>query len=71
VDVPTMLLLAGDDRVVSPAQCQSLAERATAAGRSVTLTTYPEVGHSFDWRSSPATEDAHRQVHTFLAEVFS
>ena len=67
VDVPTLLLLAGGDRMVSPEQCRGLAARVTADGRPVTLTVYPDAGHSFDWRPSPATEDAHRQVFTFLA----
>jgi dienelactone hydrolase len=68
VDVPTLLLLAAEDRTVSPLQCQSLAERVTAGGRSVAFTVYPQVGHNFDWRSSPATEDAQRRVGAFLAE---
>ena len=67
-DVPTLLLLAAEDRMVSPVQCQSLAERAAADGRPVAFTVYPEVGHAFDWRSSPATEDAQRRVGAFLAE---
>ena len=68
VDVPALLLLAADDRMVSTSQCQSLAARATAGGRHVSLTVYPDVGHSFDWRSSPATDDAQRRVGAFLAE---
>ena len=67
-DVPTLLLLAGDDRFVSPDQCRSVAERAAADGRRVAATVYPEAGHSFDWRASPATEDAHRRVRIFLDE---
>ncbi len=67
VDVPALLLLAADDRMVSTSQCESLAERASAGGRSVSLTVYPHVGHSFDWRPSPATDDAHRKVAAFLA----
>jgi dienelactone hydrolase len=66
VDVPALLLLAADDRMVSTSQCESLAERALASGRSVSLTVYPHVGHSFDWRASPATDDAHRKVAAFL-----
>ena len=68
VDVPALLLLAAEDRMVSTSQCESLAERASSSGRSVLLTVYPDVGHSFDWRSSPATEDAHRKVAAFLGE---
>ena len=67
-DVPTLLLLAAEDRMVSALQCQTLAERAAAEGRRVAFTVYPEVGHAFDWRSSPATEDAQRRVGAFLAE---
>jgi len=66
VDVPALLLLAADDRMVSTSQCESLAERALASGRSVSLTVYPHVGHSFDWRASPATDDAQRKVAAFL-----
>jgi dienelactone hydrolase len=66
-DVPTLLLLAEADRMVSAAQCESLAARATANGRPVSLTVYPEVGHVFDWRPSPATEDARNRVSAFLA----
>ena len=68
VDVPMLLLLAGEDRMVSAPQCQSLAERAAADGRRVAFTVYPDVGHAFDWRSSPATEDAQLRVTAFLAE---
>jgi len=68
IDVPTLLLLAGEDRMVSPSQCRSLAQRAAASGRPIAVTVYPDVGHAFDWRSSPATEDAHRKVGAFLAE---
>jgi len=68
VDVPTLLLLAADDRMVSTGQCRRLAARAQAGGRPVAVTIYPDVGHAFDWRASPATEDAHRKVGTFLAE---
>ncbi|MBM4438917.1 MAG: dienelactone hydrolase family protein [Candidatus Rokubacteria bacterium] len=67
VDVPTMLLLAGQDHVVSPAQCQGVAERAAADGRPVSVTVYPEARHAFDWRSSDATDDARRRVDAFLA----
>lgn len=68
VDVPTLLLLAAEDRMVSAPQCQSVAEREAADGRRVRFTVYPDVGHGFDWRSSPATEDAQRRVDAFLAE---
>jgi dienelactone hydrolase len=68
VDVPTLLLLAGDDRMVSAPQCQSVAEREAADGRRVVFTVYPDAGHGFDWRTSPATEDAQRRVDAFLAE---
>lgn len=68
IDVPTLLLLAAQDRIVSAEQCQGLAERAAADGRRVAFTTYPEVGHAFDWRSSAATDDARRLVRAFLTE---
>ena len=68
VDVPTLLLLAAKDQVVSASQCQSLAERAAAHGRRVAFTVYSDVGHVFDWRSSPATLDAHSRVDAFLGE---
>jgi dienelactone hydrolase len=68
VDVPTLLLLAGEDQMVSAQQCQSVAERVAATGRRVAFTVYPDVGHAFDWRSSPATDDAHRRVEAFLGE---
>jgi dienelactone hydrolase len=68
VDVPALLLLAAEDRTVSTWQCEKLASRATANGRRVSLTIYPDVGHSFDWRASPTTEDARRKVAAFLAE---
>jgi dienelactone hydrolase len=68
VDVPALLLLAADDRTVSPWQCEKLASRATENGRRVSLTVYPDVGHSFDWRPSLATDDARRKVAAFLAE---
>ena len=67
-NVPTLLLLAKADRMVSAAQCEHLAAKATAKGRPVSITVYPDAGHSFDWRSSPATEDARRQVTAFLAQ---
>jgi dienelactone hydrolase len=68
VDVPTLLLLAGQDSVVSATQCRSLAERLASGGRPVSFTVYPEAPHSFDWRSSEATTDAQRRVDAFLAE---
>jgi dienelactone hydrolase len=68
VPVPTLLLLAEADTTVSTPQCVSLAERAAAGGRPVALMVYPEVGHAFDWRPSPATEDARRRVAAFLGE---
>lgn len=68
VNVPTLLLLAEADRTVSSAECVSVAERARAEGRPVALTVYPNVGHSFDWRPSPARDDARRRVDAFLTE---
>lgn len=68
VTVPTLLLLAGQDAVVSPAQCQGLAERLSADGRPVTVATYPEARHSFDWRASDDTVDAQRRVEAFLGQ---
>jgi dienelactone hydrolase len=68
VQVPTLLLLAGQDVVVSPAHCKSVAERVAAHGQPVTVTTYPDARHSFDWRASDETEDAQRRVAAFLAE---
>ena len=68
VEVPALLLLAADDRMISTAQCQSLADRALARGRSVSVTVYPDVGHSFDWRPSDATDDARRRVSAFLGQ---
>jgi dienelactone hydrolase len=68
VHVPTLLLLAGQDLVVSPDQCRSVAEREAGDGRPVTVTTYPEARHSFDWRASADTEDAQRRVDAFLAQ---
>jgi dienelactone hydrolase len=66
VDVPALFLLAAQDRMVSPSQCERLATRMKAQGRPVSLTLYPDVGHAFDWRASPATDDARRQVAAFL-----
>jgi dienelactone hydrolase len=68
VDVPTLLLVGAQDRAISPAQCEAIAAREAASGRRVAITVYPGVGHSFDWRSSPATDDAHRRAGAFLAE---
>ena len=68
VDVPTLLLLGAEDRTVSPGQCERIAAREVARGRPVMLTVYPDVGHNFDWRSSPATEDAQRRVRAFLED---
>jgi len=70
-DVPTLLLLAAQDRMVSPDQCRDVAERAAAAGRPVSFTVYEDVGHSFDWRSSPATDDAQQRVRRFFAEALA
>ena len=64
VDVPTLLLLAGQDHVVSPEQCRSLAERTAAQGRPVAFTVYPDARHPFDWRASDATADAQRRVES-------
>jgi dienelactone hydrolase len=69
VDVPTLLLLGEADRVISTEQCVGLVRREASGGRPVAITVYPDVGHSFDWRSSPATEDARRRVGAFLGEA--
>jgi dienelactone hydrolase len=71
VDVPTLLLLAAEDRTVSATQCESIAAREVAGGRRVAVTVYPDVGHNFDWRWSAATEDAQRRASAFLAEHFA
>lgn len=68
VDVPTLLLLGAEDRTVSPGQCETIAARELASGRRVALTVYPETGHNFDWRRSPATDDAYRRVDAFLGD---
>lgn len=69
VAVPTLLLLGADDSTISPGQCERIATREAASGRPVTITVYPDVGHNFDWRSSPATEDALRRATSFFAET--
>jgi dienelactone hydrolase len=68
VRVPTLVLLGADDWKTSADECRDVATREAASGRPVTVTVYPGVGHSFDWRSSPATDDANRRVRAFLAE---
>lgn len=70
VDVPVLMLLAEADTIVSPDSCLKLAEAQAGRGRSVTTKVYPEVGHVFDWRESPATLDARERVRAFLAERF-
>jgi dienelactone hydrolase len=68
VDVPTLLLLAGEDRTVSTDQCRSLAAREASRGHRVAFTVYPDVGHAFDWRASDASDDARRRVSAFFAK---
>jgi dienelactone hydrolase len=67
VNVPTLVLLAERDRMISTPRCRKIAEREAAGGRPVSVIVYPDVGHAFDWRQSPATDDARKQVAAFLA----
>jgi dienelactone hydrolase len=67
VDVPVLMLLADGDRMVSTSSCLRLAAGEAERGRPVTTRVYPDVGHVFDWRESPATLDARERVRAFLA----
>ena len=70
IDVPVLMLLAEADSIVSSDSCRRLAAGQAERGRPVTTKIYPEVGHVFDWRESPATLDARERVRAFLAERF-
>ncbi|WOH63200.1 dienelactone hydrolase family protein [Bradyrhizobium sp. BWA-3-5] len=45
---PITLLLGSDDEEVSPARCQSMAERSVAAGSKIDVILYPGATHGFD-----------------------
>lgn len=81
VGVPLQILDgAADDWTPAPA-CQSLAQAATAAGKTVQITTYPGVTHAFNMPSqgqrtylghvlrydAAATADASAKTNAFLA----
>ena len=68
VGVPLLMLLGEADSTVSTSECLQLAEDETGRGHPVTTKVYPEVGHVFDWRESPATLDARERVRSFLAD---
>jgi dienelactone hydrolase len=75
---PTLMLLAGDDSIVSSGDCMSLGEGLARAGNPVQVHLYPGVDHGFDllgmpedWGLAPdeaAAADARERVAAFLAE---
>jgi dienelactone hydrolase len=64
--VPVLMLLAGQDAIVSPGACLGVAEAESRKGHPVTTKLYAEAGHAFDWRESAATQDARERVREFL-----
>ncbi|MEE4660440.1 MAG: dienelactone hydrolase family protein [Halieaceae bacterium] len=47
-DIPVLMLLAGDDEVVSPTACETVARQAADMGKAVYTERYPAVSHGFD-----------------------
>ncbi|WFU13927.1 dienelactone hydrolase family protein [Bradyrhizobium sp. CB3481] len=75
---PITLLLGSDDEEVSPARCQSLAERSIAAGAKIDVVLYPGATHGFDdpgrqRQSIPgnrsALEDAMKRAIAFVERL--
>ncbi len=72
---PVILLLGSDDEEVSPARCQELAQRSTAAGAKIDVVLYPGATHGFDDPGSQrqsvagnraALEDAMKRAIVFV-----
>jgi carboxymethylenebutenolidase len=75
---PITLLLGSDDEEVSPARCQSMAERSIAGGGKIDVILYPGATHGFDdpgrqRQSIPgnraALEDAMKRAIAFVERL--
>lgn len=75
---PVILLLGSDDEEVSPARCQDMAQRSTAAGGKIDVVLYPGATHGFDdpgrrHQSIPgnrsALEDALKRAIAFVERL--
>ncbi|MFK3678647.1 S9 family peptidase [Microbacterium sp. NPDC090218] len=68
IDVPVLLLQGGEDRVVPPAQSESLRDALAARGIDHEYVLYPQEGHGF--RSAETIIDALERELAFLGRVF-
>ncbi len=59
VALPIRILDGGDDDWAPAAPCQALADAATAAGKTVTITTYPGATHAFNFDAPDRIEFGH------------
>jgi dienelactone hydrolase len=51
VRVPTQILDGAADDITPPGPCQAFAQAATAAGKAVSITTYPGATHAFNFEA--------------------
>jgi dienelactone hydrolase len=59
VTVPIRIFDGSADDWAPPADCQALAQAATAAGKTVTITTYPGATHAFNFNAPDRVEFGH------------
>lgn len=57
--VPLRILNGGADDWIPAAPCQALASAATAAGKTIVITTYPGAAHAFNFDSPDRTAFGH------------
>lgn len=73
---PLLIINAGEDTTVDPAECEAMADKWVTQGLPVRSITYPAVGHGFDVsshkNSDPGThQQALNVVKEFLKDAFS
>ncbi|WP_020581119.1 dienelactone hydrolase family protein [Endozoicomonas elysicola] len=73
---PLLIINAGEDTTVNPAECEAMADKWITRGLPVQSITYPEAGHGFDISGHKnANPTVHQQalsaVAQFLNEAFS
>jgi dienelactone hydrolase len=79
--VPSLMLLAGKDQMVSPDECLEVARWLEDEGQSVSVHVYPDADHAFDYTDlkpdSPlsydpeTTADAQKRVADFLRSTLA
>jgi len=78
--VPSLMLLAGKDQMISTPECLETAQRLEADGQPMSVHVYPDADHAFDYTDlepdsafsydPEVTADARARVSRFLQSVF-